>query len=208
MKGPKPLPGDGSVRISVVYHRRQEVVEGVVRPLSEFSKQGHLFRQWICCSIEVICEKCFLDCQSLKSLSFESDSKLSRIERKAFCGSGLTSIHLPASVEVICEECFLFCGSLETISFESGSKLSRIERKAFRESGLTSIHLPASIEVICEECFLDCKSLGSVTIDGDTKLCESQFSAAFRVRFPEAFSRGLDGASSAIAVAIASANGT
>jgi hypothetical protein len=105
---------------------------------------------------------------------------------------------------VICQECFAECKSLKAISFESNSKLSRIERKAFYWSGLTSIHLPASVEVICESCFSNCKSLESLTIDRGSKLCESQFSAAFRTRFADLFSRGLDGASSAVAPAIAS----
>jgi hypothetical protein len=202
MEGPKHLPGDGRVGISVICHRRQEVIDGVVGRLSEFSNQAHPFRQWICCSVEVICEKCFSKCKSLESISFEWDSKLSRIERKAFCESCLESIHLPASVEVICESCFSRCASLKSISFESNSKLSRIERRAYFGSGLTSIHFPASVKVICEECFSNCGSLGSITIEGGAKSCESQFPAAFRPRSADALSRGLDGVSSAIVRAI------
>jgi hypothetical protein len=104
---------------------------------------------------------------------------------------------------VICEECFSNCRSLKAISFESESKLSRIEGWAFFGSGLTSIHFPASVEVICESCFSNCTSLASISFESGSKLCESRFSAAFRARFPDAFSRGLKGASSAISAAIA-----
>jgi predicted DsbA family dithiol-disulfide isomerase len=31
-------------------------------------------------SVEIICENCFLQCKSLKSVTFESGSRLSRIE--------------------------------------------------------------------------------------------------------------------------------
>jgi hypothetical protein len=71
----------------------------------------------------VICEHCFAFCHSLKVISIESDSKLSRIERKAFYRSGLTSIHLPASVVVIYESCFLKCTSLGSLTIDRGSKL-------------------------------------------------------------------------------------
>jgi hypothetical protein len=67
---------------------------------------------------------CFSPCQSPSSISCYSDSKLSQIERDAFCESGLTSIHLPASVEVICERSFFGCTLLTSISFESRSPIS------------------------------------------------------------------------------------
>jgi hypothetical protein len=50
--------------------------------------------------IEILCELCFAYCTSLTSVTFESNSKLHRIEESAVKGSGLTTIELPASVEV------------------------------------------------------------------------------------------------------------
>jgi hypothetical protein len=142
----------------------------------------------------------FSECGSLRTISFESNSKLSRIEGSAFSESGLRSIHLPASLEVICESCFSHCKSLESISFAPNSKLSRIEGWAFCASGLLAIHLPAAVLVIYESCFSECKSLGSVIVDGGSKLCESQFSALFRARFPDAFSRVIDGSTCPVAI--------
>jgi hypothetical protein len=81
-------------------------------------------------SVEVTCESCFSDCGWLLSITFECDSRLSRIERDGFSRSGLRSIHLPASVEVICESCFDDCESLVSITIDPRSKL---EESVFSE---------------------------------------------------------------------------
>jgi hypothetical protein len=125
-------------------------------------------------SIERICEDCFASCESVKSVVFEENSQLSRLEARAFCESGLTSIHLPASVSVIGEHCFSDCASLASITFESGSQLSELANSVFSSSGLTSIHLPASVLVIGARCFSDCVSLTSITFDPASKFCGSE----------------------------------
>jgi hypothetical protein len=75
--------------------------------------------------IEILCEFCFSDSESLK---------LRRIDECAFQLSGLTTIHVPASVEVLCKSCFSSCESLTSVAFESNSKLQRIAESAFAES--------------------------------------------------------------------------
>jgi hypothetical protein len=107
-------------------------------------------------SIERICEGCFMSCESVKSVVFEENSQLSRLEAEAFSFSGLTSIDLPASVTVIGKRCFSDCRSLVSITFESGSQLSQLASETFSGSGLTSIHLPASVSVIGHGCFSGC----------------------------------------------------
>jgi hypothetical protein len=57
-------------------------------------------------SVEIIGEACFVRCGSFTSLTFESESKLSRIETYAFQESGLIEIVIPSSVEILCESCF------------------------------------------------------------------------------------------------------
>jgi predicted DsbA family dithiol-disulfide isomerase len=74
-------------------------------------------------SIQKICEWCFLECKSLASVTFDSDTKVSRFDDYAFSDSGLTSIHVPSSVEVICEKCFSGCKSLASVTGDPGSKL-------------------------------------------------------------------------------------
>jgi hypothetical protein len=64
----------------------------------------------------MLCNSCFSKCNSLTSVTFESNSKLQRIEESAFVGSGLRPIHVPASVEVLCKLCFYCCTSLTSIT--------------------------------------------------------------------------------------------
>jgi hypothetical protein len=108
------------------------------------------------------------------SITFETGSQLSQLEAEAFRGSGLTSIHLPASVTVIGESCFCDCGSLVLITFKSGSQLSQLAAQAFYGSGLTSIHLPASVSVIGTSCFSYCDLLASITFDPGSKFRGSE----------------------------------
>jgi hypothetical protein len=137
-----PVSGEGAGRLSLVYHRRLKVIDGIVWRSSDLRKSDGFDRNWIWSSVEIICESCFQLCKSLGSISFESDSKMSRIDWDGFRGSGLRSIHFPASVEVIHELAFSSCTLLLSIIFESDSKLSRIGREAFWGSGLRSIHFP------------------------------------------------------------------
>jgi hypothetical protein len=71
-------------------------------------------------SVEVLSEMCFFGCGSLSSITFESGSRLSRIESRAFYQTGLIDIIFPASVDVISEGCFSECRSLSPVMFEAG----------------------------------------------------------------------------------------
>jgi hypothetical protein len=117
-------------------------------------------------------KSCFSRCQSLSTLSFESNSKLDRIEGSAFSGcSSLKSICIPSSVRILCESCFSQCQSLSTLSFESNSKLDRIEAQAFSEcSSLKSIFIPSSVRILCESCFRGCQSLSTLTFESNSIL--------------------------------------
>jgi hypothetical protein len=156
-----------------LFDRRMTVVCGILRFCSGISKRfmsGYHTRVWIPSSVEVIYECSFNEYISLSSVTFDDDSKLTRLEHRAFWSSGLTSIHIPSSVELICERCFSRCSSLSSVTFDDDSKLTRLERWAFASSALTSIHIPSSVEVICEWCFSQCDSLSSVTFNVDSKL--------------------------------------
>jgi hypothetical protein len=59
---------------------------------------------------------------------------LSRIENKAFQGTGLVEIIIPASVEVLGYECFSQCKSLSDVTFESGSRLRGNESEVLRQA--------------------------------------------------------------------------
>jgi hypothetical protein len=83
-------------------------------------------------SVESLGRGCFSNCKSLSSVTFESPSKLVRIEACAFCWSRLTYLVIPSSVESLGEACFSYCTSLSSVTFESQSKLVRIRANAFR----------------------------------------------------------------------------
>jgi hypothetical protein len=96
-------------------------------------------------SVEVIDESCFMGCASLISVTFESNSRLSRLAKGTFHMCGLLSIHLPGSIEILCESCFALCNSFESITFDSLSRLQRIEKTAFFQTSLTQLTIPSGV---------------------------------------------------------------
>jgi hypothetical protein len=161
-----PLPNGSGMKNG--FDRRIRVLDGFARPVLEISRaevEGGC--AWIPSSIESRFETCPRVC---RWVVFEGSCKLSRLEKRAFCGSGLTAIHIPASVEVICASCFSSCGSLVSVTFAVDCQLSRLEQRAFSGCEFAAIHIPASIEVICTCCFCYCRSLVSVTFAVDCKL--------------------------------------
>jgi hypothetical protein len=80
-------------------------------------------RFWIASSDEMIRERCFYECKSPASVTFDADTKVSRFDRFVFSASGFTSIHIPSSVEGICKRCFDRCESLISVTRDPGSKL-------------------------------------------------------------------------------------
>jgi hypothetical protein len=161
----------GATTVPTVFLRRITVHRGVVEdfPLDSGNRQPS-DRLWISSSMSGLFQSYFSNCTSLPSITFESNSKLQRIDESAFTESDLTTIHVPASVEVLCKNSFSNCKSLASITFESNSKLQRIEESAFVLSGLTTIHVPASVEVLCQYCFCYCKSLTLITFESNSKL--------------------------------------
>jgi hypothetical protein len=121
----------------------------------------HAFqRMWITSVIiprhvQILCSYCFSDCSSLSSISFESDSELTRIESNAFYScSSLKSITIPRHVQILCSSCFSDCKSPSSISFETDSELVRIETRAFAVTRTSSAVVPGSVSFIAGEAFL------------------------------------------------------
>jgi hypothetical protein len=100
--------------------------------------------------IEILGSSCFRECKSFSSISFESNSRVMRIESYAFSESSLQSIVIPSSVEIFGSSCFQLCESLSSSSFESNSRLKRIESGAFSDCHL-SIVIPSTVVfVVCD----------------------------------------------------------
>jgi hypothetical protein len=96
-------------------------------------------------SVELLGLSCFSGCQLLSSITFESNSRLARIESETFSYSSLRSIVIPSNVEILGSKCFYACQSLSSITFELPSRLTRIESEAFLYSSLRSIVIPSTI---------------------------------------------------------------
>jgi hypothetical protein len=109
----------------------QLIADAVLFPVSNW---------WIPDSIPKLSEKSFEECKAIELLSFESNSRLTRIE--SFALSSLRSLEIPRNVEILGSACFLLCKSLSSTSFEPNSRLTRIESDTFASSSLQSIEIP------------------------------------------------------------------
>lgn len=89
--------------------------------------------------------------------------RLRQISECCFQGSGIESVHIPASVEDICGSAFENCEYLKGLYFSENSRLRTIHHAAFRHSGVRYFAAPKSLEEIDLEAFADCKELTSVT---------------------------------------------
>jgi hypothetical protein len=124
----------------------------------------------IASNIEILGCSCFSSCTLLSSISFESNSRLTRIESNAFSDSSLQSIVIPSTVQILGSSCFFYCKSLSSISFESNSQLTRIESDAFSCSSLESIVIPSTVQILGSSCFSYCESLSSISFESNSQL--------------------------------------
>jgi hypothetical protein len=118
--------------------------------------------------IEILGSFCFSYCESLSSITFESNSHLTRIESKAFDESSLQSIVIPPNFQLI--DCSVLIGlALSSISIESGNDLFVIENdfildalhyKLIRNVLKSSeVEILNHIEILGSNFFSYCKSL-------------------------------------------------
>jgi hypothetical protein len=100
--------------------------------------------------IEIVGSGCFSDCRWISSLTFESGSKLRRIEEKALSGcSSLHSIVLPGCIENLRRD-WALGSSLCKVIFESGSSLRRMI-----ESDKVDLSADFDVEIVECDCPLD-----------------------------------------------------
>jgi hypothetical protein len=136
-------------KILTAFARRITAHEGTIQTLtSNGPYRTALNRDWISSSIYRLTKDCFVKCKSFTSVTFESNSKLHRIEESAFAQSGWRTIQIPASVEVLCKSCFSNCSSLTSVPFQPNSKLHRIEASVFTGTVVTDLLLPNSIHFL------------------------------------------------------------
>jgi hypothetical protein len=92
-------------------------------------------------NIESLGSSCFAFCTMIRTVTFDSGSRLSHIEHDAFreCSS-LSSICIPSSISQIFRDWFFTCYPFSAVTFEFDSKLSSIGDYGFADcSSLSSI---------------------------------------------------------------------
>jgi hypothetical protein len=138
---------------------------------------------WIPWPTELITSECISQNEGLRSIVFETGSRLEQIATKVFLKTDLKFVTILRLLEVWGQYCFSGCKSLSLVTFESGSRLPRIEYDTFIRIGLVEIIIPESDEVWGEYCFSDRRSLSSVPFEPRSRL--SRIKAA--VFYPSGF---------------------
>ena len=89
----------------------------------------------------------FSDCEQLREVVFEPDSRLEYIGNHCFAHSGLRQIVIPKNVLFIDCSAFSRCRDLSSLRFEDGSRITCIGPNAFCDTGLTpwNVRYPSTL---------------------------------------------------------------
>jgi len=113
-------------------------------------------------TVTEIAASAFLNRSSITAVSLPST--LTTIGWRAFAGTGLTSIYIPASVRYIHADAFSVALLLNEVTFGENSRLRVIEDRAFSSTSLTSIEIPPGVEVIGFAAFAHINTLKSISL--------------------------------------------
>jgi hypothetical protein len=95
-----------------------------------------------------ITDGAFYNANSMTTVTFASNSSLTRIGSQAFQSSGLTSITLPDSLISIGDFAFFNNNNLTSVNFGSGSRLTTLSARVFESNAQTTVSLPATVTTI------------------------------------------------------------
>jgi hypothetical protein len=117
---------------------------------------------------------CFAGQTELTTVEFSKSPRcvLEIIEDRAFEGSSIRDIELPASVKFVGPFAFANCRALTGVRFEDGSQLLRFTEGAFSQSALKLFWTPSMVEVIDRECFQHCTQLSAVVFGERVRIIE------------------------------------
>jgi hypothetical protein len=149
-------------------HERYEIQDSFLvdivdhRLIRSFASSSHIN---ICGAIEILGSACFCDCKSLSSISFESNSRLKRIESHAFSFSSLQFIEIPRNVRFIDGSAFLGVNlNSNSISIETGHErfeiqdnflVDIVDHRLIRSFASSShIHICGYIEILGSSCYI------------------------------------------------------
>ncbi|MBR2130963.1 MAG: leucine-rich repeat protein [Oscillospiraceae bacterium] len=139
------------------------VVEDGITVVRSFSGLENLETVVLSDSVELIHNRAFSFCTSLKSITLPNS--VTALGSSFDHCTALTSITIPDSVTEIADECFAGCTALTTIQLPEN--LTVIEAYTFDAcKNLTSITIPKGIRTIEKGAFRDCESLTDVYYGG------------------------------------------
>lgn len=139
-------------------------------------------------TVTEIADGAFRNCQNLKNITM-TDS-ISVIGYEAFCGTGITTVHIPVEVE---ELEFVFENCKDLISVTGGESVTKL-RGTFRNcSSLSECLIEGDITIIGQDTFNGCSNLSSYDIPVTLKeLGKHAFSGCYgltRLVFPKSIEK-------------------
>jgi hypothetical protein len=144
----------------------------ILREIDDFSfPKSSVQSMFIPRTLEAIGSRCFVACERLVSISFESDCLLREIGDYAFANCfSLASFEMPAHVDTISESLFYCCKRLRSVFFCQHSRLTTISLGAFCFcKSLRSIVLPETVREIHGAAFM---AMEEVSISFESENCE------------------------------------
>jgi hypothetical protein len=134
---------------------------------------------WFDASILILQFRLFRQTRRLHSVTFESNSRLTRIESRAFSLSSLQSIVILRGVRFLDGSAFRNV-KLSSISIENENErfviqndclIDIVDHKLIRNLSISlSVTIPCNIDLFCSSCFSYCESLNFISFEFNSRL--------------------------------------
>lgn len=120
--------------------------------------------------ISSLSQSLFENNENIEVISFDENSCLEKINKKAFSCTSISKIKIPSSVKKISKAAFYFCSNLAAIEFAQNSQLESIGYEAFSGTSIFHITFPSSLKNIGERSFFYCQNIQSVEFPSNSQL--------------------------------------
>jgi hypothetical protein len=117
---------------------------------------------------------------TIESLTFESDSQLTKMEESCFRYCLLKSIVIPRSVEAINENCFQSTQIIQ-LKFEEGSHLRTASSSCFSNSSITAVCIPRSVTFL-DGVPLEGARVYNLRFDSDSEITKASVQAVTKLK--------------------------
>lgn len=119
--------------------------------------------------ITTILEGSFAYMMNIKTITFNNDSKLNKIDKYSFSYSSLEAITIPAHVTEIDDYAFFNCECLQKVEFSEPSELRTIGNSVFVNSKIESLCIPSHVRQLKEGWCCSTIKLYKVTIHQENR---------------------------------------